>query len=51
MTNLEIILTVGVWVSVAIVFCYYRSLGAKPQREQNPEGRHPKASPHGGVSP
>ena len=49
MTNLEIILTVGVWVLVACVFCYYRSLAVRQQRNHRPERTPTKALPRGEV--
>jgi len=47
MTNLETILTVGVWALVAVVFCYYRSRAVRQQGEHSPEIAPTKAIPRG----
>jgi len=45
MTNLETILTIAVWTLVASVFCYYRSLAVKQERNHNSDSdRNPSPS-------
>ena len=40
MSNLEIVLTLAVWMLVGGVFIYYRCLALQPQWEQDVADRH-----------